>query len=106
MNVFSAIGTMWTISREVEGAWDAFQNTLAGGGSVAEAVSAFAAKTDSTQMDDQLADEIVRSLNVGIEYLGLTAQMIADATMFISKHGPEVALSITKFVMQLQKLRG
>lgn len=106
MNVFSAIGTLWTISREVEGAWDAFQDTLAGGGSVAEAVSAFAAKTDSTQMDDQLADQIVRSLNAGIEYVGLTAQMIADASLFISKHGPELALNLTKFAMQLQKLRG
>lgn len=106
MNPFKAIGTLWTISREVEGAWDAFQDTLAGGGSVAEAVSAFAAKTDSTQMDDQLADEIVQSLNLGIEYIGFTAQMIADASTYIAKEGPAVALALTKFVMELQKLRG
>lgn len=105
MNFFSAISTMWQVSREAEGALGAFQDTLAGGGSVSEAVAAFAEKTDN-KVDDALADDLARGLNMGIEYLGMTAQMIVDASMFIAKHGPDLAITLTKFVMELQKLRG
>jgi len=105
MNFFSAIGTMWQVSREAEGALGAFQDTVARGGSVAEAVAAFAEKTDN-KIDDALANDLVAGLNMGIDYLGMTSQMLADASMFVAKHGPELALNLTKLVMELQKLRG
>lgn len=113
MNPFAAIQTLWTVSREVEGGWDAFQSTIAGGGSIANAMEAFAAKTDSTQLDDELAKDIEQGLTLGVEYLGNAAEFLAMAASAIEENGPAIiatfrslSLACTKVAMQAQVLRG
>ena len=113
MNPLAAISTMWRLGREASGALEAFEKTISGGGSIAEAVSAFAAKTDSTEMDDELADKLVQSLSLGVDYLGKTAELLATAAFMIEANGPEVisfcrsaSITLTKWAMKAQEVRG
>lgn len=113
MNPFEAIGKLYSISREAEGALDAFHTTIANGGSIGEAVKAFAAKTDSTQMDDVVVADVIEGLNYGVEYLGKAADMLFTVASLIEENGPSIvdscrvfSLTCTKLAMKAQELRG
>lgn len=113
MNPFEAISKLYTVSREAEGALDAFHKTIADGGSIAEAVRAFAAETDSTQMDDVVVKDVIEGLNYGIEYLGKAADFLAILATMVEQNGPNIvdtcrsiSIGCTKVAMQAQVLRG
>lgn len=111
MAFFTAALSAVRAASEVRGAWSAASDVLANGGSLAAAVQAFADRTDN-RLDDAAVAELLKGLDLAIDYSTRAAVVLVRSALWVEHHGPRIvdgarrtAAVVGRFATRLEALR-